>query len=324
MSAAKRKRVDEGPGDVAIEARSKIWFTDGNIILEAEGTQFRVHRGVLANQSSVFGNMFDVPAPPDEPTVDGCPVVQISDSARDVEHLLNVLYNWVNYSANPLPVPILRAMLRLGHKYDFGQFRKEAISRLEYEFASDMKTFLERQDEYVEIEVTEDSQVLDLLTLARESKLHAVLPSLYLDISRLNSVEEIFDGIQRQDKSLYHLPQEDKLILAVGAAKMRAARTHYTLQWLKSVPYQACSSTRQCSRSAKNMFFDLSADPVLDDCDADQGLMDWDASWTENLCKHCDQAARREHNEGRFKFWENLPSYFGLPPWKELTNDDFE
>jgi hypothetical protein len=37
--------------------------------------------------------MFEVPQPSDEPTVEGCPVVRLTDTAHDVEHLLNALYD---------------------------------------------------------------------------------------------------------------------------------------------------------------------------------------------------------------------------------------
>ncbi|KAJ7465228.1 hypothetical protein FB451DRAFT_1262977 [Mycena latifolia] len=55
----------------------------GDIILQAESTQFRVNRDILALHSS----------PPNEETVEGCPIVEMSDSAKDVELLLTALYN---------------------------------------------------------------------------------------------------------------------------------------------------------------------------------------------------------------------------------------
>jgi hypothetical protein len=38
--------------------RSEIWFEDGNVILQAGHTQFRVHRGIIALHSRVFKGMF--------------------------------------------------------------------------------------------------------------------------------------------------------------------------------------------------------------------------------------------------------------------------
>lgn len=95
--STKRKRSDSSTVEETSNYKrcrsDSVWFQDGNIILEAEGTQFRVHRGILAKHSTFFKDMFEVPQPSDEPTVEGCPVVRLTDTAHDVEHLLNALYD---------------------------------------------------------------------------------------------------------------------------------------------------------------------------------------------------------------------------------------
>jgi len=78
----------------AILTRSHYWFEDGSIILQAESTQFRVHKTLLARRSTVLGDMFEVPQPADgEPLVEGCLVVHLSDTAEDVEHMVCSLYD---------------------------------------------------------------------------------------------------------------------------------------------------------------------------------------------------------------------------------------
>jgi hypothetical protein len=72
--------------------RSEIWYEDGNIILQAETTQFRVYRGILGDSSQVFRDMFNLPQPVGELLVEGCPVVHLSDSAEDWGYVLNSLY----------------------------------------------------------------------------------------------------------------------------------------------------------------------------------------------------------------------------------------
>lgn len=90
--SAKRQRTDETINE-ATPVRSHIWMPFGDIILQVQSTQFRVSRDVLANQSPVFADMFSVPQPPDEPQVDGCPIVILSgDSAKDWGLLLKILY----------------------------------------------------------------------------------------------------------------------------------------------------------------------------------------------------------------------------------------
>jgi hypothetical protein len=89
--AAKRKRKDNLNNEQA--RRSQPWFEDGNIILEAEATQFRVYRGILAANSVIFKDMFEFGKPTNEGSVEGCPLVQLSDSAEDLQYVLEVLYN---------------------------------------------------------------------------------------------------------------------------------------------------------------------------------------------------------------------------------------
>jgi hypothetical protein len=74
--------------------QAKPWFKDGNLILEAENTQFCVHRSVICASSSVFNDMFSLPLlVPGDKLVDDCPVVRLSDSATDLHHVLKAIYD---------------------------------------------------------------------------------------------------------------------------------------------------------------------------------------------------------------------------------------
>lgn len=78
-------------GEVLI--RGEPWFDDGNIVLQAENTQWRIYRGILSASSSVFADMFAIPQPATgEDLVDGCPVVAVTDSAQDWKCVLDTLY----------------------------------------------------------------------------------------------------------------------------------------------------------------------------------------------------------------------------------------
>lgn len=72
-----------------------LWFEDGNVVLIAENTGFRVYRGLLARHSDIFRDMFSVPQPQTaaEDSFDGCPVVRMADDrADDVAIVLGILY----------------------------------------------------------------------------------------------------------------------------------------------------------------------------------------------------------------------------------------
>lgn len=91
--AAKRMRTeDDAP--TAIKRSSSIWLEDGNIVLQAENTQFRVHRGTLSMHSPIFADMFSITQSTFLGTdmVDGCPIVHMSDSAEDLHYVLEALY----------------------------------------------------------------------------------------------------------------------------------------------------------------------------------------------------------------------------------------
>jgi hypothetical protein len=76
-------------------ARSMYWFEDGNIVLQAEETLFRVHQSVLSLHSSIFKDTFAMPQPPSQENkhVAGCPVIPLSDTAEDITNLISLLYD---------------------------------------------------------------------------------------------------------------------------------------------------------------------------------------------------------------------------------------
>ena len=79
------------PNPLGLQRHKELWFEDGNVVLVAQDTAFRVFRGLLAEHSTVFADMFATSSPASEETLDGCPVVRLSDSSHDLAHLLRVV-----------------------------------------------------------------------------------------------------------------------------------------------------------------------------------------------------------------------------------------
>lgn len=83
---------------MALESITKhpdLWFEDGNVVLIAENTGFRVYRGLLAKHSDIFRDMFSIPQPHSEAedVLEGCPVVRLADDrAEDVATILGILF----------------------------------------------------------------------------------------------------------------------------------------------------------------------------------------------------------------------------------------
>ena len=116
VQGAKRKRVEEEVL-VKVEAstsestafrRGNVWFDDGNVLLIAETTSFRVHKSILSRHSEFFNDMFRLPQPAyaggdtDVPDAQ-CPAVHTSESAADLAHFLGAIYNSVRYVHSVLP-----------------------------------------------------------------------------------------------------------------------------------------------------------------------------------------------------------------------------
>ncbi|TEB24220.1 hypothetical protein FA13DRAFT_1638894, partial [Coprinellus micaceus] len=93
---------------------------------------FKVHRSVLAKHSPIFADLFKIPHPPTEPTVESCPVVVLQDTAEDIKHLLLILYG--DRSDEPPQFPVLAAMIRLGRKYEIARLKEDALGLLKKAF----------------------------------------------------------------------------------------------------------------------------------------------------------------------------------------------
>lgn len=100
MSSIKRKRLDDSASNETtdmVKRSTQFWFHDGSVVLQAEDTQFRVHDSVLSLHSEIMKDCFSCPQPEDEPKVEGCPVVHLSDLAKDIENMCALLYAVYRY-----------------------------------------------------------------------------------------------------------------------------------------------------------------------------------------------------------------------------------
>ena len=101
--SSKRQRHEESESDAQARdnapevegfyTHGDVWLEDGNVVLVAEGTAFRVFRSVLAKNSEIFRDMFNLPQPESTEMYAGCPVVGLHDSKADLRWILKALYD---------------------------------------------------------------------------------------------------------------------------------------------------------------------------------------------------------------------------------------
>ncbi|KAJ7163063.1 hypothetical protein C8R46DRAFT_333753 [Mycena filopes] len=326
----KRRRTDtEGetepePIPTPLTRSTEYWFEDGNIILQVESTQFRLFKGVLSKHSSVFRDMFTMPLPADEPTIEGCPIVVLSgDTVQDWTLSLSVLFPEL-YSAENPDFELLAAMLRLSKKYDCALFREDCVRRLKQE----LPTTLEEYDgvslkwTFITLKSEGYRLFLPLISLARETGLPSLLPLLYCSavVHKGLYMTEILD---LENVSLSTI---DRLACLRGHSKLLELQRTTTLAWLDlqgaapHIPSALCTRRVDCCNAVKQIFHDIFYPhppeiTVLDE---------WHENWDDVMCLYCENRAKRVFEAGRKTCWEQLPAIFGLPSWEELKSLDFE
>ncbi|KAF7984434.1 hypothetical protein HWV62_14506 [Athelia sp. TMB] len=305
---------------------SDIWFEDGNVVLQAERTQFRVYRGMLARNSSVFRDMFSIPQPaPSEESADGCAVVCLPDAAQDVEIVLRALTEPGYLTARgSMPIERVAALLRLGQKYDFEALRTEALHRIYYEIPTTLEDFASRKRcSQIDTEVGYTFWP-NLLKLAREHNLQSVLPlALYRCSGGINLDSE--DPSDPFGKLRSLISVEDQILLLSCFTRLMRLHKLLTRNWLQSVPnpFPACENARSCNdahdfhlRDAVCLKLGLVA---LDDGDTYVSYLSILMSY--RICQPCKEAIKAMHNAVRRDFWAQLPKIFGLPAWDELRKE---
>ncbi|KAJ7237040.1 hypothetical protein B0H12DRAFT_1075697 [Mycena haematopus] len=206
----------------------------GSVVLQAEQTQWKVHWTVLALHSSYFRDLQAQPHPPKSSDIDGCPVIELSDDAQDVEDVLKALYIPTFHSKKKLPLPVVRAFIRLGRKYNFKDLVESAITRI----MSEAPTTLEEWDtlkDRIGFRSFEDfdGMELDLITLASENSLLPALPCLYYRAVELWSPGELFEETEAEDATFVSLPRVDLRRCLEGRQNILKAqfRPGYTYAW---------------------------------------------------------------------------------------------
>ena len=197
---AKRRRTEEpeGTGESPPAQSKSYWFDDGSVIIQAENTQYRVHRSLLSRHSNIFKDMFSLPQPAVDlgPTFEGCPVVLLSDKAADLEHVLSVIYDGIRSGIiaiaflnlisairvhdmrTSISVDFLGAILRLGKKYDITYLCEEGLKRLRLEFPATLEKWRACSGENIHA-VGATSVARSVIGLCHELSIPRCLPGAY-------------------------------------------------------------------------------------------------------------------------------------------------
>ncbi|KAJ6472837.1 hypothetical protein C8R47DRAFT_987629 [Mycena vitilis] len=316
--ASKRQRTesDTRPASLSV-TRSKIWYSDGSVVLQVEMTQFRVHASILSSSSNVFRDMFEVGRAPDnlDGQVEGCPLVRLyGDQAVEFEMVLDALYDRTFYKEQAKPFALVAAMLRLGKKYEFDQLREDAVTRLERSFPLSLEHFRERK-ERAQI-VPYDGLTYDAVNLARETGLLSILPAaLYCASAHSSEIADvhraILQGLPGADGAPVHLNSDDKAVCILAMSPLLTQERKEPYSWLEPTAKPAFPHPR--CRLASDIIRDVLFSGVPTFAQIGQA-----AVFRTLFCPECSVVVDTHISEGEAKLWAQLPGIFGLPSWEDI------
>ncbi|KAJ7495407.1 hypothetical protein FB451DRAFT_1077050 [Mycena latifolia] len=285
-----------------------VWFDDGTVVLQAEKTLFRVYRGVLAAQSPIFSDTFAIPQPPKEDLYEGCPLVVLHDSPQDLTLFLSALHDagyFVKYPVTKFST--LSALLRLATKYDVDHLRTRMISLLTAIYPSSFSQWLPRRLPPGYKEVPDDDFLA--LTLASTHNIGSVLPGIYYECCRYPTSELLDD----YDQPPISPSDKRKCILATeNYADNWSRRIHAGLFRINNY----CASQAQCD-AQRLLWIQRHGLPKFENILFQE--FDWRAV---GLCAECTTTSIALFCSERAALWDNLPSFFDLPPWEELLEGE--
>ncbi|KAJ7612168.1 hypothetical protein FB45DRAFT_940017 [Roridomyces roridus] len=314
----------------------ELWFDDGSLVIQCESTQFRVHRSILAACSPVFKDMLSLPQPPDSQMVEGCPVVQLSDSPIEAAMFLKAIFD-PNYF-RPFPArteyPILQGCLRLSHKYEVDYIRHRALVHL----SSRYRTTLAEHDTADEFDSdpTPDRNLSTIISwpmpddptyrvavvqLARQVDALWILPRAFYALSA--SIHElggkalhgaVFNGLS------VDLGIPDQMTLLEGhTIQTRASSSEILKSLVVMTQIPDCTAIARCPKERLSLVRSLLD---VESQYPSHPLSVWDvADWDpfeRLLCRVCLGALRKAHKKTRQAFWDRLPEIYGLPSWENL------
>ncbi|KAJ7114158.1 hypothetical protein C8R43DRAFT_1039448 [Mycena crocata] len=311
----------------------ELWFEDGNLVIQAGNSQFRVYRGFLAARSPVFKDMLSFPQPSDAELIEGCPLVRLPDPALEVTVFLKAIFLSDFFRSFPAKTDFdtVVGCLRLSHKYGVEYLRRRALIHL----SSGHRTTLSDWDE-TDYEVGKGDLSYDLpswpwscdpisslyvVQLFREVDALWLLPVAFFRLScdseRLG--KRIFHGALYNGAPV-HLSEQDQDTFLKG----RSIQSHsiwHTLRFLTHpLTINGCTSSARCLTErlrVLNEFQEVIPDHFSDPLEiwAEQ---DWYRFDHDEICLTCLQELKSTHAMARQEFWDKLPEIYELPPWEAL------
>ncbi|KAI1795316.1 hypothetical protein LXA43DRAFT_1080214 [Ganoderma leucocontextum] len=283
---------------------SEFWFDDGNIVLVAQHTGFRIYRRLLAAQSTVFADMFTSSSAGADEAFDGCPVVHLTDSHHDLTHLLRVLLPTspgIRYhTTDPERVRSFdetSSVVRLAHKYHIQSVQDQAMRALQEFFTTDFIApyTLQRRPQWISVTRI---QCIGAVNLARLTDTPLLLPAALYTCCFLRG--ELLDGWTREDGTVEHLCMEDLKRCLNASIELGRQECFVVSRLFCPVPLQRCHDPNfgSCADCLGNVARSTMCMDII---------VRWGRSGTG-----CKAVLLERTQAERRRIWDGLPQILGI------------
>ncbi|KIJ21395.1 hypothetical protein PAXINDRAFT_5565 [Paxillus involutus ATCC 200175] len=307
-----------------VQRHDKFWIADGNVVIEADNTQFQLHRSRLVEQSPLFAQAFGDPclmseemgkAVAEELEVlddeNGGKVYRLKNvSASDWAALLELDWDLLQFHFTAPTLPMLSSLLRASTSLRFDRCRALSIKFLEIEWSCSLGALgLEKK-----------AGAMDVAVLGRRCGVEGVLPRAFYELVRsdggyglasnraeTDTVEsepgeekEMLEGISKADLALIGRMREYMVLAwAQTAARLSPPCTDHTSPDCPSIATQR--ETWECRVHDSGVYQRFLFDPIC-------GLQVLtDIGWEEDgWCQECVRVRREAWSQERQKLWEWL------------------
>ncbi|KAI0789977.1 hypothetical protein C8Q75DRAFT_763410 [Abortiporus biennis] len=319
--------VSSDPAEkVTVVPCMNLWFDDGNVVLIAGNTSFRVYRGFLARHSPIFKDILNLPKAIDTPDtqIEGCPCVKLSDSAEDIRCMLSILCDYGDRCMNPnvaLPFATVASMLTIGMKYQIDRIAQEAIRRLKVCFPtqlsefhhnnifSDDRTKIENPSIFIPILMVK-KDAIDVVRLGRMFDLTTIVPAAYYSCSAKLSTDDLFGAVASQQWSIDML---QTCFRGIDHLRQRQL-SHLNILFQRNTAF-SCPCPTECRKNMGNSILrDLQEGLHLANPDPLQLSSVWFDNWvgSRGVCNECIKNCTSALKNDQKETWKRLGGYFNI------------
>ncbi|KAF9033641.1 hypothetical protein BJ165DRAFT_1357117 [Panaeolus papilionaceus] len=316
--------------------KGDVWFEDGTVILQASLTLFQVHASILSLSSPVFLDLLNSHQITEKSqglqTPEKPQTLILQDHPSDLAHLLRAIYEHPNSgdptgTPEPMPVPVLSALLRLGNKYKMADLRDNALARIraDYPASLDKPNNVDLSQRRLQSHIVEKTTLpFEIAMLAKDARVSSSLPYCLYTVIVNFTLEEIFDGVTDEDGRKMTLPFQTQRNCVVGKEKLLAEMA-VVQGWLLDNPvHVACLQPTSCTatfRSMSERVFKVPQQPSAAFTPWEEMFPDISTGFLV-LCNYCKGKAKQLYNEGRLELWDALPQILGLQTWEDLKREE--